>query len=251
MVLPSAEDVFPGWMPTKQVVAGTGLGILKAGVPGESAELLMSQPSLLAPETLSNGLVVGGGSRASLSQQFGSQGVSVVDELAASATAPPASDDGTSAHYSGDCAPKCTWKCESPKCDEVCTPVCHAPKCETRCLGADLSTCTIDCGKPHCTVVCPERPCAGGAQLGGACPTCKAVCGEPTCKLRCSGQQPCHNVCEQPECEWKCQAPAQCPAPRCQMMCEKGSSCMTSTYRQLPPLRPGETPISTFSAPSR
>jgi hypothetical protein len=149
------------------------------------------------------------------------------------------------ATHSGDCAPQCTWKCDSPKCDEVCTPVCRAPRCETRCVGADLSTCTMDCGKAHCAVVCPQRPCP----KGGSCPKCTTVCGEPVCKLRCTGKQPCHNVCEEPDCEWKCHAPAQCPTPRCHMVCEK-MACATSTYQQLPPLRPGETAVETFSAPA-
>jgi len=143
------------------------------------------------------------------------------------------------------CTPQCTWQCTSPKCEEVCEPVCRAPRCETRCEGYDIASCSMDCNHPHCSVMCPKRHCPTRN-----CPQCKSVCSEPVCKLRCPQTQPCKNVCEQPSCEWNCKAPSACPAPQCHMVCESPTSCMGhSTYRELPPLRPGETSVQHFAVP--
>lgn len=144
----------------------------------------------------------------------------------------------------GHCHPQCTWKCESPVCDEVCEPECEAPSCETRCQGIDTSGCRMECDEPQCAVVCPERTC----ETGG-CPACTTTCSEPLCKLKCPDTQPCQNICEQPNCRWKCKAPEKCPAPRCSMECESPPACMGSTYRELPPLAEGESSVRAFAAP--
>lgn len=150
----------------------------------------------------------------------------------------------TSASDQGHCHPQCTWKCESPVCDEVCEPECEAPQCETRCQGIDTSGCRMECDEPQCAVVCPERQC----ETGG-CPACSTTCSEPVCKLKCPDTQPCQNICEHPNCRWKCKAPEQCPAPRCSMECESPPACMSSTYRELPPLAEGESSVRAFAAP--
>merc|ERR1719503_343765 len=121
---------------------------------------------------------------------------------------------GSSGSDQGHCHPQCTWKCESPVCDEVCEPECEAPQCET-----------------------------------GGCPACSTTCSEPVCKLKCPDTQPCQNICEHPNCRWKCKAPEQCPAPRCSMECESPPACMGSTYRELPPLGEGESSVRAFAAP--
>jgi len=144
----------------------------------------------------------------------------------------------------GRCHPQCTWRCESPVCDEVCEPECEAPQCETRCQGIDTSGCRMECDEPQCAVVCPERSC----ETGG-CPACSTTCSEPVCKLKCPDTQPCLNVCEHPNCRWKCKAPEKCPAPRCSMECESPPACMGSTYRELPPLAEGESSVRAFAAP--
>lgn len=150
----------------------------------------------------------------------------------------------SSASDQGHCHPQCTWKCESPVCDEVCEPECEAPQCETRCQGIDTSGCRMECDEPQCAVVCPERQC----ETGG-CPACSTTCSEPLCKLKCPDTQPCQNICEHPNCRWKCKAPEQCPAPRCSMECESPPACMSSTYRELPPLAEGESSVRAFAAP--
>lgn len=145
------------------------------------------------------------------------------------------------------CHPKCTWQCQSPKCSEVCEPVCQPPRCETRCQGPDISRCDMVCGKPHCAVVCPKHSCPTSD-----CPACKTVCTDPMCRLQCPGTQPCRNVCEQPRCEWNCKAPEECPAPACHMVCENARSCPAhETYKQLPPLEPGESAVESFKAQSQ
>jgi len=150
------------------------------------------------------------------------------------------------AHYYGphadECTPQCTWKCETPRCDEVCSPICKAPRCETRCQVADFSSCGIDCEEPHCAVVCPHKTCPTGG-----CPMCATTCSEPTCKLKCPGKQSCYSVCEQPDCEWKCTPPTDCPAPSCHMVCEQPRNCAGGTYRQLPPAQPWETTVAQFT----
>jgi len=143
------------------------------------------------------------------------------------------------------CTPKCSYQCTNPTCEEVCDPVCESPKCQTRCSGADLSACLMQCGQPHCAVVCPKRPCAGPG-----CPACQTQCSQPMCMLQCPKAQPCHNVCEHPKCEWKCRAPDVCPKPECKMSCETPSTCMGSSFEQLPPLRQGEMLVQSFAAPA-
>mmetsp|Transcript_35510 Transcript_35510/g.80098 ORF Transcript_35510/g.80098 Transcript_35510/m.80098 type:complete len:585 (-) Transcript_35510:68-1822(-) len=156
----------------------------------------------------------------------------------------PAYDDTLSGYYGpqpDECTPQCTWKCETPKCDEVCEPICKAPRCETRCQGADFSSCAMDCEEPHCAVVCPHKTCPTGG-----CPMCATTCSEPTCKLKCPGEQNCYSVCEQPDCEWKCTPPQDCPAPSCHMVCEQPHNCAGGTYRELPPVQPWETTVDQF-----
>lgn len=143
------------------------------------------------------------------------------------------------------CSPKCSYQCTNPTCEQVCDAVCESPKCETRCGGTDLSACFMQCGKPHCAVVCPEKPCAGPN-----CPSCATKCSEPMCMLQCPKAQPCHNVCEHPKCNWKCRAPDSCPKPDCHMTCETPSNCLGSTFQQLPPLSGGEMLVQSFSAPT-
>jgi len=150
-----------------------------------------------------------------------------------------------------NCAPQCTWQCETTKCDEVCEPVCQPPRCETRCQGSDFSGCTVDCDQPHCSVVCKRNSCRGPH----GCPSCQSNCGEPVCRLRCPQAQPCRNVCEQPSCEWRCRAPEECPAPMCHMVCEDPKNCLEAaaptTYgATLPPLLPGEAAVRSFAAPA-
>lgn len=144
----------------------------------------------------------------------------------------------------GDCTPKCTWKCESPFCDEVCQPVCQPPRCETRCAEIDTSSCAVECDQPSCAVMCPQRFCAKTS-----CGNCTATCGEPMCNLKCHKQQPCRNVCEQPDCVWNCKAPEKCQAPQCRMVCDSAKQCAGQTYKELPPLEPGEKAVQSFVAP--
>lgn len=141
----------------------------------------------------------------------------------------------------GTCAPRCSWKCESPTCQQKCEPECKPPICETRCGQFDLSTCAMNCTRPHCMVLCPE-----GAQAGGA--ECKTSCSKPACHMQCPGEQPCRNVCEQPSCNWKCSAPTDCPKPKCQLACETPTTCTnTSFHERLPPLDKGEVSLGFFS----
>lgn len=143
------------------------------------------------------------------------------------------------------CHPKCTYTCTNPTCEEVCEAQCESPKCETRCGGSDLSACFMQCGQPHCAVVCPKNPCAGAA-----CPSCRTQCSDPMCMLQCPKAQPCHNVCEQPKCSWKCRAPDSCPKPVCNMTCDAPSTCRGSTFQQLPALTRGEMLVQSFLAPA-
>lgn len=161
-------------------------------------------------------------------------------DLGVASTQPQAAAMYGPVHH--DCTPQCTYKCESPKCNEVCTPVCQAPVCQTRCAGADLSACHMQCGKPQCSVLCPKEPLGSQA--------CKTQCSEPMCMLQCPKAQPCHNVCEHPQCDWKCSAPTECPKPKCRMECESPQKCIGTTYRQLPPLQVGESLVQSFRTPS-
>lgn len=142
------------------------------------------------------------------------------------------------------CAPQCSYKCSSPKCDEDCHPVCESPTCQTRCAGPDLSACRMNCGKPHCSVICPKHACTDEG-----CQPCTTKCSEPMCMLQCPKSQPCHNVCEEPQCSYQCKAPTTCPQPVCEMQCETPNNCMGSTYRQLPPLQPGQVLVQSFVTP--
>jgi len=148
-------------------------------------------------------------------------------------------------HSAKGCTPQCSWKCDSPVCDEVCEPECENPHCETRCDGADVSECHMECAEPHCSVFCPERSCPEGG-----CPSCTTQCSEPSCQLKCPGTQSCRNVCEQPKCNWKCRAPMDCPEPHCSMVCEQASDCLSSTHLAMPPLHAGETAVAHFVAPA-
>lgn len=144
-----------------------------------------------------------------------------------------------------DCTPQCSYNCSTPVCDQECHPECQSPTCETRCNGTDLAGCVMQCGKPHCSVLCPQSPCSGGG-----CPQCTTQCSEPMCKLQCPRDQPCHSVCAQPACTYKCKAPTSCPKPKCDMVCETPRSCMGSTHQQIPPLNAGEVAVESFAAPT-
>eukprot|EP00928_Gymnodinium_smaydae_P028903 TRINITY_DN21917_c0_g2_i1.p1 TRINITY_DN21917_c0_g2~~TRINITY_DN21917_c0_g2_i1.p1 ORF type:complete len:965 (+),score=261.52 TRINITY_DN21917_c0_g2_i1:172-3066(+) len=152
---------------------------------------------------------------------------------------------GSSGAPVAKCTPQCTWRCETPVCDEVCEPECEAPQCEVRCSQPDLSQCHMACDKPQCSVMCPERLCATGG-----CPSCATQCQEPQCFLQCPAKQQCRDVCEQPKCRWNCKAPRDCPKPQCKMVCEQQSGCPGSTFAAMPPLQPGETAVKAFTAPS-
>jgi len=144
-----------------------------------------------------------------------------------------------------DCTPRCNYKCTNPTCEEECTPQCESPKCQTRCTGTELSGCRMQCGQPHCSVVCPSKMCSGPN-----CQPCTTKCSEPMCMLQCPKAQPCHNVCEQPQCQWKCKAPTTCAKPKCDLVCESPSACMGSTFKELPPLKSGEMSVLSFAAPA-
>lgn len=165
------------------------------------------------------------------------------DEETAAATPSPSGKLGP--QHGGHCTPTCTWSCESPTCDEVCEPVCQAPRCETRCAGPSMKGCSMECAKPHCSVVCPK-----GCPSEG-CPSCSTKCGEPQCKLQCPKTQQCETVCEQPQCDWNCKAPLDCPKPKCSMVCESPEKCKSSSFSaELPPLKPGQLAVQSFTAPS-
>jgi len=140
------------------------------------------------------------------------------------------------------CMPQCRYQCTNLTCDEECTPDCESPKCQTRCNQPDLTGCQMQCGQPHCSVVCPQRP--------GSRAQCTTHCSEPMCMLQCPKAQNCHSVCEQPQCSWKCRAPSSCPQPTCTMNCEAPSGCVGSTHRELPPLQLGEVAVQSFAAPA-
>mmetsp|Transcript_105744 Transcript_105744/g.286991 ORF Transcript_105744/g.286991 Transcript_105744/m.286991 type:complete len:551 (+) Transcript_105744:168-1820(+) len=143
------------------------------------------------------------------------------------------------------CTPRCSYTCETPKCDEECHQVCESPTCQTRCKDVDLSGCRMNCGKPHCAVICPQDTC-----MDEDCPQCETKCSEPMCMLECPRAQPCHNACEHPKCDWKCKAPSTCPKPTCRMACETPHDCVGSTFKELPPLQQGEMLVQSFAAPA-
>jgi len=142
------------------------------------------------------------------------------------------------------CTPKCTWGCESAKCDQTCAPKCQPALCSTRCKGFNTQSCQMKCDQPNCKVVCPKHFCPGKD-----CAACKTECGKPACKMQCKGdEQPCQNVCAQPKCAWVCKQPKACPKPKCSMKCEKPRDCLDNSrmVTQLPPLEPGETEVVAF-----
>lgn len=146
-----------------------------------------------------------------------------------------------------DCAPLCSWTCDSPKCNQHCGPVCNQPVCSTRCKGFNTDSCKMKCGKPMCKVVCPKHFCPTQD-----CAACKTECGKPTCKMQCGNDdQPCRNVCAQPVCNWECKNPSLCPKPKCAMKCKKAPDCMQkrNMFAKVPPLEPGETEIVTVDGP--
>eukprot|EP00747_Dinoflagellata_sp_TGD_P205796 gnl/TRDRNA2_/TRDRNA2_79532_c0_seq3.p1 gnl/TRDRNA2_/TRDRNA2_79532_c0~~gnl/TRDRNA2_/TRDRNA2_79532_c0_seq3.p1 ORF type:complete len:273 (+),score=30.46 gnl/TRDRNA2_/TRDRNA2_79532_c0_seq3:135-953(+) len=147
---------------------------------------------------------------------------------------------------SDSCTPQCTWKCDSPTCDQVCKPDCQQPRCQTRCSKADTSGCTMKCNEPRCMVVCPDRPCAGEE-----CPKCTTKCTQPECRLECLSPQPCHTVCAQPQCNWDCRKPDHCPTPKCSLVCEEPRACSNTKFTgstEMPALGSGEQIVSSFAA---
>lgn len=142
------------------------------------------------------------------------------------------------------CTPKCTWGCESKKCDQTCAPKCSPAICSTRCKGFNTQSCQMKCDQPNCKVVCPKHFCPGKD-----CAACKTECAKPACKMQCKGDdQPCHHVCAQPKCAWVCKEPKECPKPKCSMKCEKPRNCLDNSrmVTQLPPLEKGETEVVAF-----
>jgi len=145
-----------------------------------------------------------------------------------------------------DCAPMCSWTCDSPQCNQECGPVCNMPACSTRCKGFNTDSCKMKCGKPSCKVVCPKHFCPSED-----CAACKTECGKPACKMECGvDEQPCRHVCAQPVCKWECKNPSLCPKPKCAMKCKKAPDCMQKMhmFSKVPPLEPGETEIVTMDA---
>jgi len=145
-----------------------------------------------------------------------------------------------------DCAPMCSWTCDSPQCNQECGPVCNQPACSTRCKGFNTDSCKMKCGKPMCKVVCPKHFCPSED-----CAACKTECGKPACTMECGvDEQPCRHVCAQPVCKWECKNPQLCPKPKCAMKCKKAPDCMQKMhmFSKVPPLEPGETEIVTFDA---
>lgn len=168
-------------------------------------------------------------------------------ETSATPEVSPLSASPNATEYGPDhdsCTPKCLYSCTTPRCEAECSPECSQPKCQTRCASADLSQCKMNCGKQHCSVVCPKEPC-----VEGDCQPCRTHCTEPVCMLQCPRAQPCHNVCEEPQCTWKCKAPEACPKPDCKLSCETSRSCVGSTYAKMPPLDDGEVAVTSFAAP--
>lgn len=143
-----------------------------------------------------------------------------------------------------DCAPMCSWTCDSPQCNQECGPVCNQPACSTRCKGFNTDSCKMKCGKPSCKVVCPKHFCPSED-----CAACKTECGKPACTMECGvDEQPCRHVCAQPVCKWECKNPSLCPKPKCAMKCKKAPDCMQKMhmFSKVPPLEPGETEIVTM-----
>jgi len=146
-----------------------------------------------------------------------------------------------------DCAPMCSWTCDSPQCNKECGPKCNQPACSTRCKGFNTDSCKMKCGKPMCKVVCPKHFCPSQD-----CAACKTECGKPACKMECGvDDQPCRHVCAQPVCVWECKDPQLCPKPKCEMKCKKEPECMQKMhmFSKVPPLEPGETEIVTIDSP--
>ena len=50
------------------------------------------------------------------------------------------------------CHPQCSWKCDTPVCNQICDPVCEAPKCSTSCSELPCSRCEVKCSQPVCEV---------------------------------------------------------------------------------------------------
>jgi hypothetical protein len=155
-----------------------------------------------------------------------------------------------------NCEPQCTWSCESPKCAQTCGPKCASPRCSVRCRGLESpharfalkKQCHMECGKPSCRVVCPEKPCAASN-----CPKCKTECAKPQCSLKCRNGplDGCRNACEQPKCQWQCTKPSACPKPKCAMKCEKPIDCMDDQPGGFtPPLEPGEMEVQSVDVPA-
>lgn len=146
-----------------------------------------------------------------------------------------------------DCAPMCSWTCDSPQCNKECGPKCNQPACSTRCKGFNTDSCKMKCGKPMCKVVCPKHFCPSED-----CAACKTECGKPACKMECGvDEQPCRHVCAQPVCQWECKDPQLCPKPKCEMKCKKQPDCMQKMhmFSKVSPLEPGETEIVTMDSP--
>merc|ERR1719262_316566 len=151
------------------------------------------------------------------------------------------------------CHPKCTWECETKACEQECTPKCNEALCTTRCPGADASKCKMNCKKPKCVVICPKTQCAGKE-----CAKCTTKCNEPKCDMECETPT-CKHVCAEPQCNWECKNPKTCAKPKCKLTCGKPAcsapSCACSSgappqmVKNLPPLQPGETEVTSALAP--
>jgi hypothetical protein len=63
-----------------------------------------------------------------------------------------ASELTASVSAGADCHPQCSWKCDSPVCDQICDPVCEVPRCTTTCSALPCSKCEVKCAPPQCEV---------------------------------------------------------------------------------------------------
>lgn len=141
-----------------------------------------------------------------------------------------------------NCVPKCNWHCGTPECNQVCTPVCSPPECRTFCQPVtNFGLCKMKCDPPKCAVVCPSEGCN---KATGRCPKCQTVCNPPKCAPSCGDQDSCTSHCGKPTCTWSCKAD-KCPKPKCEMKCDKKTSCKTDAIdnnaAEMLPVFPGKS----------
>jgi len=115
------------------------------------------------------------------------------------------------------CHPMCRWQCDDPDCPAVCKPTCRPPQCEVQCDQGACAECEIRCQEPECIVRCPKDVCEKDN-----CPPCQTVCAPAKCRTICTPPKArCTPVCSPTECHLTCDKPADCPKPKCQLLCSK------------------------------